>query len=569
MSIQAIEDVIVDSSSKEVAIDVPKAELPSESVIITESSQRPLGRSPAVSPRQKTKIEIPTETQEPSLKTQDSEYIATESKVQIEEEEKNQIPEYSLPRVPPPTSPVRRAQNDEVRVETVQTKDSCRLRKPEQVVNTPVTSAANIVPEPISPTRSTEKFIHGRGDHTISSRFSHSQSPPPPFVRTASSSVVIISSTAPVNASYSSKNEFKSTITPRPNVICRRPMASNTHSQSYSSNKHTSNSSYANHRQSVVPYSPNVQTVALRQTHHKEKQQLSELNDRFATYIERVRFLEVQNKYLDREVTSLRAKLGLETKEIESMYKIELDAAKNILEEVTDEKHTIRQRLERTEKELIVVRRRHDEIQTNINQDRQKIRELLDQLAENEAEIGLLKRRLTDLHDEEKRLKMETIRMSEEVQRVTMDLESEINHRIMLENDKQALEEQLAFMKQMHSKELDDLKNQAFKTTGINPEEFFRNELTNAIREIRREYENASLAQRSEMDRSYRIKVADIRRKNASNAVAIAGDNDLDREQARKVRLQISESKRGVYDLRIKVFTGSSFFIFYILSFIL
>jgi hypothetical protein len=377
------------------------------------------------------------------------------------------------------------------------------------------------------------------------------------YIRSNNNTSMVVSSTAPVYSHpamvQSSNYEYKSTITPRPNVICRRPVSNQ---QPQGSNFNNTSSAVAMRgRQSCN--SP--QGMVLHQTQQREKQQLSELNDRFATYIERVRFLEVQNKYLDREVGSLRSKLGLETKEIESMYKIELEAAKAILADVTDESGAVQIRLEKTENDLVIVRRRHEELQLQVAADRESIRALMDQIASNEAELGLLKRRLGDLRDEEKRLRGETVRMAGEVQRVSAELETEIGQRLVLENDKQALEEQLAFVKSMHTRELDELKRDAFSRAGLDPEEFFKNELANAIREIRKEYEAANHAQRVELDRLYRNKVADLRRQSVQ-ALTGGPAAESDREQVKKLRTQISESKRGVFDMRAKV----TFFFFLI-----
>ena len=43
-----------------------------------------------------------------------------------------------------------------------------------------------------------------------------------------------------------------------------------------------------------------------RENREREKRELSHLNDRFASYIERVRYLEAQNKKLQLELEHLR-----------------------------------------------------------------------------------------------------------------------------------------------------------------------------------------------------------------------------------------------------------------------
>ena len=142
-----------------------------------------------------------------------------------------------------------------------------------------------------------------------------------------------------------------------------------------------------------------------------------------------------------------------------------------------------------------------------LDKEKQRIAYLQEQIAANESEIGLLRRRLADLQDEEKRFKQEAARMLAEIQRVSFELETEMKNRLMLENDKQSLEEELIFLKEVHAKEIDELKHLQFQQQGLDPALFFKNELSHAIKEIRDEYESLNQSQRSELEGWYRIKV--------------------------------------------------------------
>jgi chromosome segregation ATPase len=215
---------------------------------------------------------------------------------------------------------------------------------------------------------------------------------------------------------------------------------------------------------------------ALRETRQNEKKQLSELNDRFAGYVERVRFLEAQNKKLQIELDVLKSKWGQETKYIEKMYQIELEEARSVLNDTSKTKDGLQVKLDRSEQELEDVRKRYFDVESLLNKDKEKIASLQDQIAANESEIGLLRRRLCDLQDEEKRYKAEAQRMMSEIQRVSFELECEIKQRLSLENDKQSLEEELLFLKEVHSKELDELKHLSLRESGIDPSAFFKSE---------------------------------------------------------------------------------------------
>ncbi len=142
-----------------------------------------------------------------------------------------------------------------------------------------------------------------------------------------------------------------------------------------------------------------------------------------------------------------------------------------------------------------------------MNKEKERVAYLQEQISANESEISLLKRRLQDLQDEEKRCKNEAVRMLNEIQRVSLELETEMKSRLMLENDKQSLEEELIFLKEIHAKEIDELKQLQFQHQGIDPAIFFKNELGHAIREIRDEYESLNQTQKAELEGWYRIKV--------------------------------------------------------------
>ena len=54
----------------------------------------------------------------------------------------------------------------------------------------------------------------------------------------------------------------------------------------------------------------NLALVGMNQVRHREKQQLEQLNDKFAQYVEKVRFLEAQNRKLMMELEALQSRSG-------------------------------------------------------------------------------------------------------------------------------------------------------------------------------------------------------------------------------------------------------------------
>jgi intermediate filament protein if len=83
-----------------------------------------------------------------------------------------------------------------------------------------------------------------------------------------------------------------------------------------------------------------------------------DLNERFANYIEKVRFLEAQNRRLADELEKLKAKWGIQTTNIKAMYETELAEAKRLIDEAEKEKARLEQRVAALEEQLEELRQK-------------------------------------------------------------------------------------------------------------------------------------------------------------------------------------------------------------------
>ena len=98
--------------------------------------------------------------------------------------------------------------------------------------------------------------------------------------------------------------------------------------------------------------------IAVKQSRDKEKKDMQDLNERFASYIEKVRFLEAQNRKLADELEKLKAKWGKETTAIKAMYQAELDEARKCLDEADKDKARLEIRVASLEEQLEELRMR-------------------------------------------------------------------------------------------------------------------------------------------------------------------------------------------------------------------
>lgn len=73
-------------------------------------------------------------------------------------------------------------------------------------------------------------------------------------------------------------------------------------------------------------------------TRAKEKTEMNVLNERFASYIEKVRFVEAQNKALLAEIDRLKKQKNFDASEIKELYEQEIADSRKIIDDLSDEK---------------------------------------------------------------------------------------------------------------------------------------------------------------------------------------------------------------------------------------
>jgi len=164
-----------------------------------------------------------------------------------------------------------------------------------------------------------------------------------------------------------------------------------------------------------------LSVTILKQKRDQEKQELVRLNERFAVYIERVKFLEGQNKKLLSELEELRLRWGEESRKIKESYEPHLLDARGKIDDTTKEKAVSEIRAKRSEYEVANFKRQYDEAVALINGDKNKMTNLEYLLQENKIELDLLHRQMNDAELDIEKYKKEVARLNEDLQRLLGD----------------------------------------------------------------------------------------------------------------------------------------------------
>ncbi|KAJ3581055.1 hypothetical protein NHX12_027373 [Muraenolepis orangiensis] len=239
-----------------------------------------------------------------------------------------------------------------------------------------------------------------------------------------------------------------------------------------------------------------------------EKEQLQGLNDRFAGYIDRVHYLEQQNKQIEEEIQALRQK-QVPRNQLGDMYDQELQELRSVLEQIHHDKAQIQLDTDHIEEDIQRLRDRFDE--------EARIRE------ETEAIIRMLKK---DTSDSEL-------------------MKSEMEKKV------QSLQDEIAFIRNNHEEEVSELIAQMQESqVSVERKVFQKTDITEALREIRCELEGHSNQNLHQVEDVFMCRYSKLTEAAEQNKDAMKSARDEISEYRRQLQTKTVEleSVRGTRD---------------------
>ncbi|VDK79635.1 unnamed protein product, partial [Onchocerca ochengi] len=283
----------------------------------------------------------------------------------------------------------------------------------------------------------------------------------------------------------------------------------------------------------------------IRDSREREKKEMSDLNDRLATYIEKVRFLEAQNRKLAADLDLLRGKWGKDTFNIKKMYEGEILDARKLINDTAKQRNDLEKQIRKMQDDLTEYRKRYEDALRSGDINRKQMDDMFSQLAQIEAEINALRRRITEMEEKVMHIKKDNQQLLGELQRTRTDIDQETLNRIDHQNQVQTLLEEIDFIRRVHEQEIRELQSLAARDTTPENREFFKNELASAIRDIRAEYDQITNVNRTDMESWYRLKVQEIQTQSARQNI----EHGYAKEEVKRLRTQLADLRGKLTDL--------------------
>ncbi|XP_041464526.1 lamin-B1-like [Lytechinus variegatus] len=282
---------------------------------------------------------------------------------------------------------------------------------------------------------------------------------------------------------------------------------------------------------------------------HEEKEELIGLNDRLATYIDRVRQLEFDNGRLQVQISSFEETQTRELDSVKELYEKELSDARKLLDETAGEKAKLQIECGKYKTELDNLRPRVGKLEKELNAANKRVSALEAQIADKDGRIRSLSNDKRSLEEELNELKKDLGNKEKQLKVAKKQVEEETLLRVDLENRIQSLKEELAFKEQLYKEELKETRTRRqvdmSSIEGQSIEEL-NNSLFESLQELREQTSEQTTLLRQETESLYFSKLADLK------ALAERHRNDAvnSQDEVRKLRSTVDDLNSEITTIR-------------------
>ncbi|CAG5136510.1 unnamed protein product [Candidula unifasciata] len=282
-------------------------------------------------------------------------------------------------------------------------------------------------------------------------------------------------------------------------------------------------------------------------TREKEKREMQNLNERLASYIEKVHFLDAQVKKLEAENEALRNRKVEDLQPIRDAYENELAQARKVIDELSSTKGVAEAKLAGLADEVTSLRDLIVTYESQAKDHRKKIEALGNQIGEYEGELHTLRHRVGSLEDENAKVREILEKVQEQNRRLRADLDSETAAHIEADCLAQTKTEECEFYKDLLD-QIELLKPEPMQIKGMDYADFWKSELSKCVREIQAAYDEKIDLIQQDCEAKFSSQINSLRAGNVKDGMQLQHIQD----EVKKLRGQLQEKNMAYAELASK-----------------